>query len=236
MSTFLQLAKDYAREARFAQLSAAISTTVGQSGRNLEAVEAIKQAYIDIQNRHFNWRWMERRFTFDTTANDDEYAFGDVTDVATGSAIARFSHWIFDEYQPFKIYLTSGGVGTEHDLVALDWDAFQWLYRRGTQNASYPAHYSIDPQDNIVIGPKPDAVYTISGAFQRGPQVLAADDDVPDMPVSYHNLIWAYALEIYGMNHAANNILMKAGRLSKRRMMQLELNQLPPMPTAGPMA
>ena len=236
MSTFLKLAQDYAREARFAQLSASITTVVSQTGRNLEAVEAIKEAYIDIQNRHFNWRWMEHRFTFDTAASTDTYAYTAATDTTSAATIDRFSHWIFNDLQPLKIYLTSGGVGTEHDLTGLDWDAFQWIYKRGTQNNAYPAHYTIDPQNNIVVGPTPDAIYTISGSYQRGPQLLALDADVPDLPVNYHNLIWAYALEIYGMNHAANNILMKAGRLSKRRMMQLELNQLPPMTTAGPMA
>ena len=235
MSTFLKLAQDYAREARFAQLSASISTVIGQTGRNLEAVEAIKEAYIDIQNRYFNWRWMEHRFSLQTVADTGTYAYTDATDEATASAIDRFSHWIFDDMQPLTVYLTSGGVGSEHDLVAIDWDSFRWLYRRGTQNAQYPQHYSIDPQNNLVFGPIPNGIYTISGSYQRGPQLLELDADVPDMPAQYHNLIWAYALEIYGLNHAANNILVKSARLAKRRMRQLEGNQLPAIPTAGPM-
>ncbi len=236
MSTFLEIAKDYAREARFAQLNAAISTVVGQSGRNLEAVEAIKNAYIDIQNRH-QWGWMEHRFTLPTVDTVDTYAFGAATDSTSAAAIDRFSRWKASDWnKPFTIYLTSAGVGTQHDLLFLEWDEFQYIYKRGSQVDSYPAHVTIDPQDNIVVGPAPNGVYTISGTYARGPQILMLDADVPDMPVSFHSLIWAYALEIYGMNHAANNILTKAGRLSKRRMMQLESNQLPPMPMAGPMA
>lgn len=236
MSTFLELAKDYAREARFSQLSAAITTTVGQTGRNLEAVEAVRNAYIDIQNRHTNWRWMQDEATLNTTAADGTYTYSDFS-------ITRFKKWVIDPDYPWRIYKTSDGVANEQDLHFMDWPSFRQMFRRGTQVQQRPAFFSIDNQNQVQFGPIPDDDYTISGVYQKGNQILGTTGDetaknaeVPEMPADYHNLIWAYALETYGFNHASANILQRAGMLKKMRMMQLEGVELPEIPIAGPMA
>jgi hypothetical protein len=235
--TNLQLCQDYSREANFATLSSVPTTTLLQAGRLLQCVENIRQSWQDIQNRYPNWRWMRVGFTVDTAASDRSYAFGDCTDDLTSNPIDRFSHWrVNDADDPPKTYLVSAGVGTERWLIWVPWDYFNRVYGRGTQNDGPPSHISVDPQNNLVLGPTPDDIYRVTGYYQRSPQDFVADADVPDMPEQFHNLIWSYALQNYGMNHAANHILVKAATLTKRRMRQLEANQLPDLVIGEPMA
>lgn len=237
MSTNLAICQDYVREANISSAGTAPTTVISQTGRLLQAVENVKQAWEDVQNRHDNWRWMRAGFTVETSSSDDSYAFGDCTDILTSSAIARFARWRFeDPDDPPKAYKTSGGVSGERWLIWVPWDWFKRIYKRGTQNDGPPSHISIDPQNNLRLGPAPDGAYTVSGDYQRGPQSFTLDADTPDMPGRFHNLLWAYALDNYGMNHAANHLVIKANKLWSRRMRQLENDQLPDMLIGGPMA
>lgn len=235
--TFLKLSQDYSREVNFAQLSAVPTTVIGQTGRLLQATENVRQSWIDIQNRHSTWRWMRSSFSLQTTASDDSYAFTDATDDQTSATIDRFARWRFEDPEdPPKIFLTSSGVGTEIWLIWVPYDYFLRIYRRGTQVDSLPAHITIDPQNNIRLGPKPDGIYTLSGSYQRSPLDFTLDADVPDMPVQFHNLIWAEAIGLYGMNHVAQHIVAKHAKLASKRMRQLEIDQLPDLYTHAPMA
>jgi len=235
--TFLTLCQDYSREVMFSQLSAVPTTVIGQTGRLLSGVENIRQSWIDIQNRHETWRWMRSSFSLQTTASDDSYAFTDATDDLTSATIDRFARWRFEDPEdPPKGFLTSDGVGTEIWLIWVPWDWFRRIYLRGTQTDSTPAHISIDPQNNIRLGPKPDNIYTISGSYQRSPLDFTLDADVPDMPQQFHNLIWSEAIGLYGMNHVAAHIVAKHAKLANKRMRQLENDQLPDLYIDAPMA
>ncbi len=235
--TFLILTQDYSREVNFSQLSAVPTTVISQTGRLLQARENIRQSWIDIQNRHTNWRWMRSSFSLQTTAGDDSYAFTDATDDQTSSAIDRFARWRFEDYQDLpKVFLTSSGVGTETWLRWVPWDWFLNIYALGTQNNAIPAHIAIDPQNNLRLGPAPDGIYTISGSYQRSPLDFTVDADVPDMPDQFHNLIWAEAIGLYGMNHVAAHIVAKHEKLAHKRMRQLEADQLPDLYIDAPMA
>jgi len=121
-------------------------------------------------------------------------------------------------------------------MTLLPWSNFRAIYKIGTRNNGQPVHFTIDPQNNLVIGPKPDAIYTVSGEYQMSAQVLAADGDTPELPSDYHDLIYWYALEKYGRFSASPEALQQAQRESSRLMRQLEANQLPPIALGGPLA
>lgn len=235
MSDYLTLCQDMNGELRGDYtLPAAVTGQTGQLG---QLVRWIRRAWVDIQLRHSNWRWMRVGFTLNTVADDDEYAYTDATDALTATTIARFSRWrVSEDDNPPTIYLQSAGVGTETYLTYIDWNSFKWLYRRGTQNSGYPAHISVDPQNNLVLGPKPNGIYVVSGNFQRGAQVLAANGDTPDMPSDFHDLIPFLAIAKYGYQQAAEEVVAKARMESVARMRQLEVNQLPEIETAEPLA
>lgn len=213
------------------------AAVTNQSGESKRFVDWAADAWTEIQNRHQNWKWMRSRFTVNTVADDDTYAYSDCTDSKTSAAISRFSRWWWDDcIFPFRIYKQSDGIGTERWLTPIDHESFKRLYRLGTQVSGAPAHYTVDEDDNILLGPKPDAVYVVSGDYQRGAQVLAANDDEPDMPSRFHMLIVYHAMLKYAGFESAGDVWARAMALADPMMRNLEANQLPYPKMAPPLA
>jgi hypothetical protein len=243
MSTFLELAQILHDEVDGAGTgSDQVLSVVAQSGRNADYARWISQAYVDIQNRRNGaWRWLRRQFTLQTVDSDGEYAPSDFTDVLAAASIDRFGRWRFaDPEDPPKIYLTSAGVGTERWLIWTEWDWFQHLYRIGTQNDGSPVFVSSDTQDNMVLGPVPNGIYTVTGYYWRSPQVLEDDADpdnaVPEMPSQFHRLIVWEAMVQYGYSQVASEVLARAELNRDRMRRQLENNQFPKFKTGIPLA
>jgi hypothetical protein len=156
--------------------------------------------------------------------------------VDAGAAISRFKcWWAHDEDLPFTIYLQSSGVAGERELSYLPWDDFRWMYRRGTQTDGIPSHVSVDPSDNLVIGPKPNAIFVINGEFQRGAQILAADADIPEMPTDFHMLIVYEAMKKYAGFEGAPEVYDRGNEQGRVLMRQLEQNQRPQVRLAPPL-
>ena len=234
MSTFLELCQDTEEECNVAS---ALSTTASQTGLHKKFVRWVKDAWTEIQNKYPRWRWLQVPFTFDTVASDDTYTYGDVTDVNAATVIARFGCWLADDpYDRYRIYLTSSGISGQGYLSYMPWDLFRSLYKIGTQNTGFPAHITVDPLNNLVLGPSPNGIYTITGEFMRSAQILAANADVPELPTQFHALIRYRAKEKYGYFGSANEIVISAQREGNRLMRQLEQNQLPRFRKAGPLA
>lgn len=236
--TYLELCQQLRQEASDVGTGpTAVTNQVGLLGRIVSWVES---AYTEIQNRHAtepSWRWLRHGFTVATTDGDDSYAYGDCTDSTTSLAITRFSTWhTKDVYNPPTVYLTSSGVGTQTRMTFLSWEDFRYIYRVGTQNTGYPIHISEDPQQNLVLGPIPNGIYTITGEYIRSAQVLAADSDVPEMPTQFHMAIVYKAMIKYGFREFAPEIIQTAKEDLRILTRQLEINQLPSIRIGGPLA
>ncbi len=239
MSTYLQLANKLASETGVTGAASSISAVANQSGQALRLVNWISLAYTEIQRRHDHWRWLRSTFTVNTVASDDTYAFGDCTDSRLSAVISRFARWWpYDEQgcANVKRYLTSGGVSGENWMIYLPWSYFRSIYKIGTQNDGPIIHFTIDPQNQLIIGPKPDAIYTVTGEYQMAAQVLAADADTPEMPANFHDLIVYRAMEKYGRFYAAGEVLERGEVEGGRLMRQLERDQLPPIALGEPLA
>ena len=221
----------------------AIITTVGQTGQLGRIVNYVKQSWIEIQSRHQhsgqNWRWMRVGFTLTTVADQSEYTYSDaaIADDLTSAAISRFRNWMINNYDdPPKIYLTSSGVGGEAWLTYLDWNDFKYLYRIGTQNSMFPAHITINPQNQIVLGPAPDAVYTVTGDYMRGAQIFSLDGDEPDLPEAFEDVIMYKALTKHGLQKNAVEVVTAGEDGAATYMGALEGDQLSEIPIGSPMA
>jgi len=201
-----------------------------QTGELERIVAWVKNGYIEVQNRHKDWLWLRSTFTVNTVASDDTYAYGDVTDSRLAGVITRFSRWWLLDNEGFpnvKIYLTSDGVAGERYLTPLPWAQFRDLYKRGTQTDNFPVHVTVDPQRNLVLGPKPDAVYTVTGEYQMSAQVLAANGDTPELPSDFHQLLVYEAMKKYGTFRSAPDVLSRGTTEGNKLMRQLEGNQRP---------
>lgn len=238
MSTFLELAQKLRRECINAY-AAGPSTVVGQTGLLEEVVNWTADSWRDIQLRYPNWRWMRSSFTVNTTSGDDTYAYGDCTDIKTSVAIARFAQWwAHDKINPFKCYLTSGGVSGQYRLHWMTYEEWRRLYKFSVQQSTpgQPIHVSVDDDENIVLGPTPNGTYTVTGEYQRGPQILAVDADTPDMPVRFHDLIVYYAMQRYAAKKVAPEVLARARLEGGRIERALEQSQVPMIRFGSPMA
>lgn len=213
------------------------AAVTNQTGEYRRIVDWISSVYTEIQNRHDEWKWLRSSFTLNTVADDDTYAYGNATDVAAGTAITRLAHWWWmDQSFPMRIYKQSDGVGTEQYLTPVEWNLFRRLYKIGTQASGTPQHVTIDPQNNLVLGPKPDGIYVVSGDYQKSAQVLAANDDTPEMPSRFHLLIVSEALKRAGRYEAAQELFAGGDYESMPTLRALEADQLPPPELAEPMA
>ncbi|TFH85271.1 hypothetical protein EQG41_18330 [Billgrantia azerbaijanica] len=229
---YLALVQRLRQETNYANVGP--SSVTGQTGDHARAVSWVADAYTELQNR-YPWRWMRKEFTLTTSADVDTYDYTSAVD--GGNTITRFKSWHFgDIYNPPKSYLESAGVGSESRMTFLPWAHFRSIYRIGEVASGAPRFITIDPNDNIVLGPKPDAAYVITGEYHRAAQVLAANDDVPEMPSDYHMAIVYLAMEDFGLYDAATEILSRARTKGRRLTRQLERTQLPKMRMSGPMA
>jgi hypothetical protein len=235
MATYLQLCSRLRQEVGYAD--AGPTAVTGQTGAHARCVSWIADAYTELQNRTL-WNWLRRRFTFDTVASTEEYAYTAATDVEAAATISRFNEWLItDSRNPPRCYLASAGAGTEYWLTYVPWDYFRTIYRIGNQNEGAPAHISIDPATRkIVLGPVPNDVYRISGEYRRGPQILAANSDTPEMPSEYHMAIVYLAMVDAGMYEVANEIVNRGQQKARKLIRQLENAQTPRIRMAGPMA
>ena len=237
MSTFLQLAAETRRECQMSGTGP--STVLAQTGRLGDVVAWVANAYTEIQAKHTDWRWLRAPFTFNTVADTDTYAYTACTDTLTSATITRFAAWLpndTDGTPVFKRYLTSGGVGNQSFLIFLPWGEFRYLYKTGSQTNQQPIHFTIDPQNNLVLGPQPDAIYTITGDYERSAQVLAADSDTPEMPSRFHQLIVYEAMKKYAGSTAAPEVMFRATGEGRRLWRALERDQLPKISRARPLA
>ena len=237
MASYLALCQKLRRECGIA--GSGPNTVVGQTGMMEKIVNWVADSYLDIQLRYPNWRWMRSNFTVIASASDDTYPFLDCTDDKTSAAINRFAQWwANDRLDPFKIYLTSAGVANQGWMNYLPYENFRALYKFGPQQSvtGQPFHVSVDDDDQIVIGPKPNGTYTLQGSYQRGPQILVADANEPDMPGRFHDLIVYYAMERYATHSVAPEVLARAIREGGRIMRALEQSQMPQIRFGRPLA
>lgn len=237
--SFLTLVNDLASEAGVSGNASSVATVVGQTGTAKRLVNWIRQAHNDIQNRHTSWRWMRSTFSVNTVVDDDTYAPTDCTDTRLSATISRFARWwpyADDGSINIKRYLTATGVSVEGYMNILPWAYFRAIYRIGTQNNGPIVNVTIDPQDNLVIGPKPNDVFTITGEYQMSSLNFAADSDTAEFPERFDDLITYLAMEKYGLFYAAPEVLERGRQEGGKLMRQLEANQGPPITLGPPLA
>lgn len=185
MSTFLKICQDVARES--GTVSGTQPTTVtDQVGRLNNIVNWVRDAWEDIQNIHASWLFMRKEFSGSITSGQVRYS-------GASFGLTDFAEWIKD-FDNLSIYKTATGAADENPLLYLRWDDWRQMYDRGSQTANRPTIFSVSPANELVLGPIPDDAYTLRGEYRRMPQLLTANEDIPDMPIRFHKIIQWKAL------------------------------------------
>lgn len=224
MSTFLQLCVSLQELAGVT--NSPMTTTSSQTGVNLRVVNWVKNAWIDIQNLHTEWLFLRQDLSF-TTSSSQSYT----TTAMSATTLRRMDN------ESLRIYLTATGVADEQPLSYMDWETFRNTYLFGTRQSGRPVCFSVDPATKTLwLNSNPGTGYTIVGYFWRSPVTLSANSDEPAMPSEYHMLVVYRALMKYAGFEAASEAKAEAVENYGPMMSALELNQLPDILMAGPLA
>lgn len=239
--TFLEICQMTAQQSGTIQSPASgllPTTTVGQINRLRQIVDLVREAYVDIQNAHRMWRWLNSRFIGQTIAGQRFYEANSFTDERELTPITRFSQWGFRQTGSdagLSTYLQVTGPAEEGALRFFDTDTFYETQGRGPQTPGKPQIYSIDNRNRLIFSPIPDNIYTVRGKYRKSPQILTADGDIPEMPVEFHYLIKDAALAyLEGFDEGPRIPVYRLRMLPNFSM--LEAFQLPKVTWGGPLA
>lgn len=222
--TFLELCKAVRREAGISGTGPV--SVADQTGEMARIVDWVKSSWTEIQLLRQNWMWMRVEFSFQTTENDYDYT------PEEAGITERFRKW---DTESMRIYLTSEGVANEWALPYSSYNEYLRLYLTGTQSPNRPICHAIAPSLKLLLGPKPNGIYTVSGEYWKAAQTLTEDADEPELPAEFHELIVWWALEHYALFESAGEVLVRAQKKIQFYKSRLENNQLPMMEMADPL-
>lgn len=220
--TFLELCQSLRQEAGYSGTGLP-STVTGQTGQLGRVVAWIRQADLAIQRLHSEWTFLRGRFTFDTEATVSEYTRETLEALADWPA--PVDAWDFD-----TLRITDGEQISE--LHYLDPVAF----RRLQAVSGRPRYVTRAMDGGLLLSPTPDDAYTVTGEFQAEAQEMTADADASPIPAPFHHLIVWQALQYYGLNEDAPDIIADSQRHLRDGLAQMRRRFLPTMRMAGPLA
>ena len=224
--TFLQLAARLRQEVLASGTGP--STVVGQAGELKRICDWIAEADEEIQQEYDEWKFMVGDFTLNTVADDGSYAASDCV-----TPITDLRNW---KLETFKIYLSATGVSDETRLRWIDYQAWYEKYNTGSQTSGRPIHFTIGNDMSIKLGPKPSAVYRVSGEYQKSVDTMTADADVPVYPAEWHKLPLYLGMMKYGRSTGAAEVYQDGERLYSKMLRRMERSQLPRVRMAGSLA
>jgi hypothetical protein len=183
--------------------TAAPTSVVGQTGRILRLVNAYADAWIELQSEH-DWRWMRGTTDAPLTIGVQKYSG---TDLGVASRFGRWRHED-DSYWP-RTYV-AGSPNSLWNLQFQGLDNFrdQWVYIQ--QGSSSPVCWTIDENENILLGPAPAVAYMIRADYLKEPFALVLDVDTPDLPDRFQNILVWRALMDVSKSGAAPEVLARA--------------------------
>jgi len=182
-------------------LTGAFITAQNQTGELLQAVNWVKQSWLEIQLSQSNWDWMRSEFTFNTQVGKQDYTLADIS-------LTDHAKWHLDT---LRFYKTSTGVSDDTFFEFEGWSAFRDMYMYGAQTNSRPSVFTVRRRDKaLLLGAIPDAVYTVYGEYQKSSTALSADLDEPDMPSDYHMLVVHRARMKYAASENAPEVFAEA--------------------------
>lgn len=186
------------------------------------------RAWLEIQGMRTDWNFLYGEFSFDTVADDEDYTLSDI------GVDTDFKRWGIDT---FRTYLTSAGKADDQWLVHWNYYDFRDTYQFGDQVAARPMVFAVHPQTRaLLLGSKPDAVYTVYGNYWKRPTILAADaTEVPILDANLHYLIVYKAMMFYGLEQSASEVLARAQNGWDELYPDLEREELPEVQMGAPL-
>lgn len=218
MATFLELAQ--ATRMISGMQGTGPTSVVNAQGADGVIVRFVKDAYVDIQNHREDWMWMEGSASFTTTNGKSTYSFLDIFLTTTPR---------FKKYCQGSFIITDAS-GKKSYLRYIDRDSLESLYLNDTTRST-PTIFSEDPSTgSIMLRPIPSGTFSISFRYQKGPEILTTDAQVPALPISFHSLIVYKAVEKMSIYLGSPEIYRGYAAETAKMLGQLMRSELPKKP------
>jgi hypothetical protein len=229
---YLQLAQKLRRKCRV--IGSGPTATTGQSEEYQRLLDWINEAWLFIQRKHEDWRFMRASASCITVQGQAAYS------PTTDFNLQDFGYWALDiaAGDTFRSYVTSVGPQSEIFLPVIDYDRWRDTYLYGATRYAYsrPVEIALAPDNSLAVGNIPVAGYTLIGDYYRIPSELVDAGDVPDMPEQYHWAIIYKAMMFYGASESAPEVYDDGEAEFKKIMAVLERNELRRFTLGGALA
>lgn len=209
----------------------ALTTAQSLTGEQARLVSWIQQAWREIQLLHEDWNFLRQDIEFNCIGSQRFYTPG----TAPLDTVTNLGHWKKDSWRCSSV---GASYADEQRLTWWPYNQFRDLYMYGNQRniITRPVVITFDQTQRIGLGSMPDQAYVITGEYYTGPVDLTADTDSPACPQQFHMVVVYGAMIKYGLYENAPEVVAR-GREEYRRMMnRLEVNQLPGITWAPPLA
>ena len=189
--------------------SAAMTTTVGATGEDLQTVEWWDDAWNKIQqSRNWDFLWEASTVTILATTN-----------VTTGSIPAS-------RYEHDRVTDSNGSP-----LTYMPWALFTRVYPAALYAAGNPSVWTIRPDKAFVTNAKPTSNFAISVERYKNPVVLTTDSDAttgtPALPAEHHMLIVWRAVMLYAGHDEASELYRHANAEYKKVLTAMGITDMP---------
>lgn len=206
------------------------TTFVGATGRVADLIRWVKDAWNEIGGMKDEWWFKQTLFSFSTASLAPSY-----DPAAAPLSLADFADWVPDS---FRYYPTATGQRGEVPVAWMQYRDFRDYYLLGSRelDPGPPVAVAASPEKHLLVGPKPNADYTIRGMYYATTPELTAEADIPGIPSRFHKLIVYRALQAYGLTEAAPETIARAERGEARLILQMTRHQAPTPQVGGPLA
>lgn len=217
MSTFLELCQLHAQEMG---LDSGYPASVDdQEGDLARIVQDIRNANIQIQDIHHDWKFLHKTdFSAVTAAGSNTLTISAPSSSSTIKTYDEDSFWLNKT--------SSDG----HPLEWVDYETWRDELNVGPQTSDEPNTITQLPSGALRVYPQADAVYTITCDYWRTAVDFSASNGGGEesvIPSDYHRLIVVFAQILYATRKDAPEIMAAAVAERKWLLDRIESHQLP---------
>jgi hypothetical protein len=179
--------------------------------------DAVADSWRDLQQER-DWAWM--RATLDVALTPDVSTY-----TGTGLGATRFKCWRPQD-DTYCMYLyQSGSPNSIWTVDQMQLDRFRHEYVYRTWGSTTPNAWAEDETKQLLIGPAPNLAYMLRAEYWKGPQELADDAHIPELPERFHVLLVWLALQQAAFIDAAPEVKARADTNARTMKSQLMRDQ-----------
>lgn len=211
MSSFLEICKSVDVLMGSQGVFTSVVTTNGfQQG----IIKYVQKAWKNIQASRSDWKFFRRNVAFSTVTNQDSYTLEEIFGVGVANPVGE---WMVDRF-------------IKDDFSILKYVPYEvWILKDHT-TARVPHEFSINPNAEgagYLLIDKPDGVYNYTLHYNRKPQLLEENTDVPICPAEYHDVIVYQAIAEMSGNLGNSDIYSTSSVMANQLYNNLLRSQCP---------